>query len=100
MLTGKLMALYCIIIVTFVLLKLGAISLNTVAFGKSDNNLIVGKTSVSATHINDTQISNTTQQEIHKPGSPKSPQEVQTEKEQIQENRQNITVFTQTLPSR
>jgi hypothetical protein len=89
-----------IFIVTYLPLKLTAISPNTGAFDKRDNNLIqfVGKTNVFTTHINSTQITNaTTQQEIHKPSNPKSPQEVQTEKEQIQKSNSNITVFTQTL---
>jgi len=93
-------------IATFFPLKLAAISLKKVVNDKSSNNLIqfVGKTNVSAIHYNSTQMTNatssTTQREIHKPSSPKSPQEIQKEKQEIQKSKSNITVFTQELPGR
>lgn len=62
-----------------------------------------GKVNVSALDYNSTRLTNAssiTPQEIHKPLSPKSPQEIQTEKEQIQKSKSNISVFTQELPGR
>lgn len=97
-----------------------AISLNDVAFGSNNNNnngtinqkngndnssslvQIVGKVNVSAISNNGTQITNAplsiNPKEIHKPLSPKSQQEIQREKEQIQKCKLNTTVFTQRLP--
>ena len=96
-----------IFLATFFPLKLAAIPLKKVVYDKSNNNNLVqfvGKTNVSAIHCNSTQMTNatssTTQQEIHKPSSPKSPQEIQKEKQEIQKSKSNITVFTQELPGR
>lgn len=62
---------------------------------------LTGKVSISALNNNNTPLTNATYsspQEIHKPSSPKSPEEIQTEKEQIQKSKPNITVFTQQMP--
>jgi hypothetical protein len=57
---------------------------------------------MSAINHNSTQMinatSSTTQQEIHRPSSPMSQQEIQKEKQEIQKSKSNMTVFTQELP--
>jgi len=98
-----------------------AISLNDVTFGSNNNNnnngtisqkndndnssipvQIVGKVNVSIISHNSTQMTNSplsiNPKEIHKPLSPKSQQEIQNEKEQIQKCKLNTTIFTQRLP--
>ena len=81
--------------------KLEAISLNKVVYENINNSVIqFGKTNVSLNY-NSTQTTNatssTTPQEIHKPLSPKSLQEIEKEKQEIQKSKPNITVFTQRL---
>jgi hypothetical protein len=82
--------------------KLEAISLNKVVFANFNNSVIqFGKINVSSLNYSSTQMTNatssTTPQEIHKPLSPKSPQEIEKEKQGIQKSKANITVFTQRL---
>jgi hypothetical protein len=82
--------------------KLEAISLNKVVYENINNSVIqFGKTNVSSLNYNSTQMTNatssTTPQEIHKPLSPKSPQEIEREKQEIQKSKANVTVFTQRL---
>lgn len=82
--------------------KLEAISLNNVGYENINNTVIqFGKTNVSSLNYNSTHMTNATSsstpQEIHKPLSPKSPQEIEREKQEIQKRKTNITVFTQRL---
>lgn len=58
------------------------------------------KANVSALHDNCTRMTNasaTTPQEVHKPLTPKSSQEIQKEKEDILKSKLNTSVFTQQL---
>lgn len=71
----------------------------------TNSSIQFASTNLSALHNNNsTQITNSssssssTPQEIHKPLSPKSLQEIQKEKEEIQKSKPNTTVFTQRLP--
>ena len=75
----------------------------TAAYNNYDNVPIqlTGKVNISALNNNSESLTNVSYgspQEIHKPLSPKSPEEIQTAKEQIQKRKLNISVFTQQMP--
>lgn len=105
LLVGMLILVGSIIVTPdFFSMKLLATSLKKAAVAADNNNnsliQFTGKVNVSSLHENSTQMTNVSSnsQEIHKPLSPKSAQEIQREKEQIQKSKPNTTVFKQQLP--